>query len=434
MSQGGASAEKDAFAAAAEAMRAGDAAGAFQRLRPLVSYPSLRDADAFEWVPRVSLFADVAQAIAGPSLGAQVKACIAGDDPQALYDAGFALIDQQLPAIAATFLARADAIAPDTEGIVTELCAALERAGLNREAVAVLRRSQRVLATSFVARYLLAFNALAAGDVEEAKRASAALGEPSNDTDRFLAAALASMLDRAARARNAGAPLDADDLRGWFFVMNQSVLLHVSPHGPEVMRGRYAFVQDSPAMCREGIAKIEALVESGVIAVPRVFAMPARGAAILAHAVAEVLGAPLAAWPSKEPGLVVAYDAAELDEEALRSAAERTPGQWMWIHASSWTEPFGYAPDFVSFLYQHAVAPWGPQLVIDPETRRPKQKEPDTRPAEVVARDIVTAALDENALDDAGVVTRLARLLPAGRGERRPRLRDDSPVKSARFT
>jgi hypothetical protein len=422
----------DAFSKAMEAMRGGDPQQAFLLLKPLIEYPSVSIDDAFEWGPRVELFSQIASAIAGPELGMQVRACGPSDDLKALYDVGFALIDQGLPLVAATFLARADALAPESPGIVMELCSALERGGLHVEVVRLLKRSPLVLRGSLLARYLLAFNSLASGDIEEAARAAASLGEAQDDTEREVSNNLRAMLARVSAARAAGQSLDESDLRGWFFVMNQSVLLHLSPHGPDVMRGRYAFVQDSPETCREGLGKLAALVSRGVLRVPRIFVLPERGSEILARAAAEVIGVPLAAWPSKEPGLVVAYDLALLDDATLKACMFRSPGQWLFAHASCWTNRFTYAPDFVTFLYQHNVAPWAERLVVDPNGGGATKSAPDARPADRIAHEIATRAYAGVPNEEAAIV-RLSQALPAPAGEPRPRLRDDGPVKSARF-
>ena len=131
-----------------------------------------------------------------------------------------------------------------------------------------------------------------------------------------LSARIIRMLRRA-DALSGHVPLDSRDLRGWHMVITSGLLLHVSPHGfDEGMNGRYAFVQDTPELCLEGIERVKAVLAALEIAPPRIFALPERSSSILAQATARILDCPLESWPdggSEEPGLIVAYDLALLD-------------------------------------------------------------------------------------------------------------------------
>src|SRR5262249_55251727 len=155
--------------------------------------------------------------------------------------------------------------------------------------------------------------------------------------------------------------------RGWHFVLTGGLLLHLSPYGFDVMRGRYAFVQDSEATCLEGIRRLEAVLGALELGPPRVLVLEDRASAILGHAAAEVLRLPVASWPSDEPGLIVAYDLASLGD--LQSLREYRPGQILWGHASCWTEVQPVAADFVTFLHQQNRPIGGPRLKVDHEKR-----------------------------------------------------------------
>ena len=67
-------------------------------------------------------------------------------------------------------LARADRLDPGNVNIVAELAAALENAMRFGEVCAALQRNRALVERTFVLAYLLAFNAVMAGDVEEAWR------------------------------------------------------------------------------------------------------------------------------------------------------------------------------------------------------------------------------------------------------------------------
>ncbi len=75
-------------------------------------------------------FGQVAAAVAGSELAGKVHRVVARpDDPQALYDAAYALYEAGVFGVAATLLHRANGIAPGQKGIVTELAACLEALG-----------------------------------------------------------------------------------------------------------------------------------------------------------------------------------------------------------------------------------------------------------------------------------------------------------------
>jgi hypothetical protein len=166
-------------------LREGDVAGAFVVLRPEIAYGALDIADALAWVPAVELFARVTTKLVDEELGAKVRACIPGDDVQALYDLGYQLVEQGLPDVAATFLARAHLIQPGQEPIVAELAAALEQSGHDAEACKLLRSVPELLAENFGLRYLLAFNAMTSGEVDEAAKTAETLTAPSDGNERF---------------------------------------------------------------------------------------------------------------------------------------------------------------------------------------------------------------------------------------------------------
>jgi hypothetical protein len=56
------------------------------------------------------------------------------------------------------------------------------------------------------------------------------------------------MLARAGVA-GAASPLDRRDLRGWHYVLTGGVMASLSPHGFEVMTGRWAYLSDTMDGC-----------------------------------------------------------------------------------------------------------------------------------------------------------------------------------------
>lgn len=63
------------------------------------------------------------------------------------------------------------------------------------------------------------------------------------------------------------------------------------------MNGRYAFVYDSQHRCLEGVRRLQEVLTSLDISMPRVFLLPEANSAVMAHALAQALGCGLAPWP-----------------------------------------------------------------------------------------------------------------------------------------
>ncbi|HBP22800.1 MAG TPA: hypothetical protein DEA08_34095, partial [Planctomycetes bacterium] len=171
--------------------------------------------------------------------------------------------------------------------------------------------------------------------------------------------------------------------------------------------------------------------------------LPDPHGAVVAEAAAQLLDLPLEAWPeegSEQPGLVVAYDLAEVGG-ALRPLLEHRPAQVVFAHAADWTRDFPLAADLTTYLYQFNAAPWDPQLVV--EEGEVAQRGPRAVPLEERAREVIHAELEEQALsdlDELRALVRAARELPlqhsagllraAGTRERHWA---GSPVRSNRF-
>lgn len=443
--------------AALDALSAQDARKAFLTFRPVLHYPGAPElAQPGLWKEAWELFARIAAAFAGEPFAALVRRVAERpDDPQALYDLGYQLIEQSQHGISATVLMRAHRLFPREESVLTELVAALEGVGYHEEAARVLRAAPQLVDNSLLCRFLLAYNSLMSGDREEPRKlfpgleAMLARLNPKDEQTRsftFMTGRLRQMLARV-DALQPVSPLDSEDLRGWHFVVTGSVLLHLSPHGfSEGMRGRYAFVQDSAALCLQGIRRVEAVLAQTGRKPPRVFVLPERSSAILGHATARVLGLPAEPWPEKgntAPGLVVAYDLSALDVPLLETLKAHQPGQVLWSHATPWTEEPPFAPDLTTYLYQVNLSPWGERMRFNAESKQSERVPPLGGPVEELAQGVVSAALEQGALEDLPVLNRLVAAMASLTGEAagglfreqglRRRHFTDSPVKSNRF-
>ncbi|HLM69265.1 MAG TPA: hypothetical protein VK358_17125 [Longimicrobium sp.] len=430
---------------------------AFAVFRRVLEYPGAQELDhPSRWQEAWELFAKIATPIAGEAF-AQVVRRAAQDERnvQALYDLGYQLVEQSLHGLAATVLLRAHLLVPGAEPMVSELVVALEGMGAHAEAARLLQAQPHLVQTSFLCRYLLAYNAMMSGDLDEPRRLAGGLEMllVRSGAEGDEAVALASMKERIhqmlarADALKGVSPLDKKDLRGWHFVTTGGVLLHLSPYGfNEGMTGRYAFLQDSEARCLEGIRRVEAVLAQAGRKPPRVFVLPDRESAILAHATARVLSMPTEPWPeqgSDAPGLIVAYDLSQLDGPLLQTLTPHRPGQVLWSHATPWTEEAPFAADLTTFLYQHNTSPWGERLRVNPETQKTERTAPAEGPVETLAAAVVSARLEDGALEDVPTLKKLVGAMATVAGEaagglfleqgRRRRNLKDSPVKSSRF-
>ncbi len=426
------------------ALAAGDVRAAFRHLRPLLRYPSGLPV----WRELLDRFAKVCDGIAGADLHDKARAVADTGDPQhlqALYDLGFDLIEHGIPDVAATFLAHACELAPGHPELLAELCAALERAGLHAEAVRWLEGSPTATDDSFVLRYLLGWNAAMMGDLARVRGQIATLAKPADANERAMVHRLAGVVTRADVVAHA-TTLDRRDLRGWHFVLNGSVLLHLSPYGfDDGMNGRYAYTQDSEATCHEAIVRLRHAFISLDVQPTLVLPLGDPDSTALGTAAARFLGVPSRPFAEahESPGLVVAYDLAHAPEEARADLQNHRPGQILWTHASEWTEDLPIVGDIVTYLYQTNVSPWGEQLAVDPVTRETKTLARDNAPPDFLADRLLASTVEPSALRDLDALDRLARAIETLSGDHAaglfrsygPRRRQWSggPVPSNRF-
>ena len=346
---------------AAQALADGDPRKAFTRFWWVLyypGYPTLRQ----NWQEAFNLFAQIGAEIANEEFALKVRRVAdAADDLQALYDLGYELIEQSLPDIAATVLARANEIAPNDPTILSELVVALERSGHSSEACLVLRQAPELIEENPLFLYLLTFNSLMTGDLVEPKQLLPRLQLRCEPSESWMAERIDGMLQRA-DALQGICPLDLKDLRGWHFVLTGGLLLNLSPYGlDDGMNGRYAYTQDSEDRVFAGIQRLNAVIDTWKISVPCVFVLPDRDSAILAHAVAQIRSCPLQEWTPENcqaPGLIVAYDLRQLDSDLLEHLIQHHPRQLLWSHASCWTQDQWVTADLTTYLYQYNLSPW----------------------------------------------------------------------------
>ncbi|MFB4309290.1 tetratricopeptide repeat protein [Actinomadura sp. GTD37] len=405
----------------------GDLAGLIRHLRFNADGMELREiARLMEGAAELSGFDDMRDA---------ARAMAREQEPQQLYDFGYACVERGIAFLAIPALRRAVELMPDEPVLVMELVSALERENRHAEAVAALEPRIDSL-EPWPARYLLAYNALFSGDVDRAERVAERL--PAPEDRQWLPARdrLARMIARAGAVR-AVAPLDARDLRGWHFTLAGSFLATVSPYGFEDgMTGRFAYMSDGFEMCRRSLDRLRLVLDAAERRPASVGLLPDRSSMILGLVAARLFGLPAEPFaPGRPDALVIAYDLNETEVEGLR---ERAEGQVLFEHASCWTDPPVVSADVTGFLHQIVKPPWGERLRMSPGGEA-ETLPPDERPQEELAAEIVRAVPeaveDDGAPPDPDEV--LAAMVGAVRGHWLTGPRDTpsspGPVPSSRF-
>ena len=416
----------------------GEDQAAFTRLRTSFGWPAGKGISSSDLPRWLAVLADLASRRGADPL-AEIAAEVVRDpdNPDQLYDLGYALIDAGAPAVAATVLWRCLGLVGESEEVVCELVSALESALAYHDAFTVLHEHPALRARSFLCRYLYAFNATMSGRLDVCRETLPSL-EGVTPEEETMVATLAGFVARADRLAGVS-PLDALDLRGWHYVLTGGVLVHQSPYGfEEPMHGRYAWLGDSLARIATGIERLAKLVQG--MSLECVYAPPGRGHEIIAHAISKKLDLPIVPWPAvgvPAPGLVTLYDLSELEPADVTRLSQRRENQIVYAHASPWTEDSPVAPDVTMVLYQSITAPWGETVVVNPDTNEVQVAAPDSRPAEEIAAEILASPglegddLAAEQLERLTALVERAWPLPTGN---RSRLWAGGPVASNRFT
>ncbi|MBX2797791.1 MAG: hypothetical protein KTR31_08990 [Myxococcales bacterium] len=417
-------------ATAQQLLHEGDPQGAAKQLRLGWQAEGL-DQDADRMRTFVRIVRSLGEHMALAELADAAARTLADPEPQALFDLGFQLVDVGLPGPAIPVLRWLDRLAPGSPGVVTELAVAYERTERHSAAQALLLANPTLLQGDFWLRYLLCFNALSAADLPTARSWADRLAPEEGDS--HMARAALRMHDMLARSQAAEplTPLDDRDLRGWHFVMNGSVLLHLSPYGfDEGMRGRYAFTQDSEGAVLRDLRRLQQVLVAADAVPTALLPLPDRSSQIVAHTLSRLLEVPVADLAdlaeSRPEALVVAYDTDPFDDADLLSAAVAA-GCPIVARGARWTGPPALVPRYVGLLFQMLVAPWEERLVLDDDGQSTRQA-PSEEPTEVWVQRILDAQISDTADDLDAVLALLA--LGGSPGD----LWYTGPVRSNRFS
>jgi hypothetical protein len=424
-------------------LREGDPQGAFKELSGVLRYPGTLGSKR-DFTKAMTLVSEAAQMLGAADFSQALRG--AGKKPndlKALFDAGYALYEQGLPGISATVLARAHGIDPKSVDIALELSVSLEDLALNADALKVLRATGAAEDVPYVA-YLIGFNALMTGDVEEARGRAKQLVTSDDPNIVGVGSSLDSMVVRA-DAIGGKLSLKGNALTAWHAVLNGSLLLHESSAGyDDPMHGRYAFVVDSPALMKEGVLGVADVLKRADRRPARVVAAPDRGSQILGTAAAEALELPMEPWTAElsPDSLVVVWSVSALEDPSILGAVtEHRSQQVLWVHATNWTKPLQFAPDITTYLCQIVRHPYVEGAM--PVEGEVEAAGPDPRSSAELAKEILGAEIEDGTAADPLILEKVLDATHALAGEAAMGIRRSdgsrtiqrfgSPVQSARF-
>ena len=387
---------------ARSALAQGDPSGSYRTLQAVFGRIPDQLEDRQLFCQAVGLLAQLSRAFGAGALAADLEYVQARpDDLDHLYESAYGLYEQGQHPPAVTLLTRANRLSPGSGAIVTELAGNLEQMMLYQEASRVLDQSGLAASEPFCA-YLSGYTRIMCGQIEQARerlrwlQAQPKLEDPLPE----MCAALAGILARADALGQAGIALGTHSLTAWQAAICGTILLHECEEGYEdAMRGRYCYLGDGPSLMRLGLERM-ALALPLIRSLPQVVAAPDRPSQILARAAAQMLQLPCVNWePGRESsGLIVAWTLESIEDQGFLSAiSTHSRGGRLFVHGCSWTQPFPFAPDFTTLLYQHITNPWsGGALRVDPETQKLAPASPDERPVEVLAEEILASPAESS--------------------------------------
>jgi hypothetical protein len=431
-----------------KAIKKKDFATAFSRLETIIAYPAKLKSNT-ELNDALNLLADSLGNKGLEEIAALAKNLANNmEDPQAVYDLAYTLLEANLPCIAATILdyaiknIRLDDVRSD---IVTELVSCFEAMMEFELACNLLKQQSGLLEKDFMCKYLLAFNSIMCADINTARYC---LDEIRADDSRIDNSKQIFMIERIHRmiarfdAISAYYTVDKNDLQVWHYVLSGSVLLHVSPYGfNDGMNGRYAGLQESYSLCRLGIEYL-AKVFAAIKKTPEcIFFLADRDSEIMATAVAMYFNLALEKWTENKKersGLIVAYDLSMIECDIQKSLIERREDQLLWSHITNWTKNHPISADITTLLAQAVLPAWGKKLHfgVSSGSIDVRGQSTDQRIIAEIAADIIAETGSEQEtskyddLEKVNLLATLALLDKIAEGINRETMWAGSPVKS----
>lgn len=388
--------ESETLRRAREQFGTGDAQSALGTLQQaLTEQPEDRAAYAFA--------AELLAAMGAEEEAALFQAATQSEPLQALFDLGmhFAEADQPL---AEPFLQRAFELSGHP--IAALALAETKRGNFQIEAAAeVLRRADPL---PYWGQVELARTELMLGPPDRARQLPREAAQvPVAEREHYATSTqrLSDMLARFEAATRPGLarPLAEWTIREWHFVQYGAAILdymdeRVGAGALEVAGGRYVYQSGGTDEVALILHKLRQFLQDVGQVPPVVWAVPERDSEVLGRALASLLGVPLVTGERPQgAALIVAADSKFLlqSERDVEELGTVRPGQVVFAYTVNWVDAGNVTPDVAGLLSQMYVFPWaGGQMRLnmdDPEKPQVEQTEPDLRPAEAIAQEVLAA-------------------------------------------
>ncbi len=409
MDGGGASPGLDADAVE-EALGYGDVYGALRALGPALA--ALGELSPARRGRVLGLFAD-ALALRFDRPGAKEasiarRAAASPDDGAALYDLGYALVDQHLEDLAAPVLEHAVLVEPTQARYLHELVAAYERQGRYQAAFDALKAAPPAVATEPMTRYLKALHGALAGDPSAARAEAPALARDADDRFAFMGQRLRRLVGRAdALDATPGGAFSGPDSEGpptEARAVGGERARHFLTSGAILLTQRTETL--SVGAVRGLLDELVVLLAGARLSPPVVLAMADRDSQIVSMAAGRLLNLPVRTWYSgAQPGLVVAWDLAGALPEQRSDMRLVASGQVVFAVTAAGDTESEVAADILGTLGGSTAPPWGgggATLSFSLDDDLDAAPDDDRDPASIAA-DVASAAPERDPADAAGL-------------------------------
>ncbi len=328
---------------------------------------------------------------------ALAKAAAAPDDPRAIFDAAYQLIERQAPHLAGGLLVRAWSANPSELKLLHELVAALELQGRYADARDRLRVPAEQADAAFLTRYLYAFNSIVVDDYDTARAILRTLA-PGGDTSReFMVARLEDALRRADLVGSAASS------RARQFVFSGSLLLDAAPDIVTAREEQWATYAEHLVRLREVLRAIDR-------APSRAVSLRTSRKEMMARAAAAIFEIPFAeSWYPDGEGLYPTEHLAAMQPDVAAAFAQHQPGQIYYAHFAPTERELPFAADAIGTRGTDGViAPWDLWCRLD-YTRPDRPAGAPTETQAEMAALIAAAAPPPESLADLPPLLDLAR-------------------------